>query len=300
MIFPEYLSQNDTVALVAPARKISYEEILPTIEWLTKAGFKVELGENILSEYHQFAGTDTQRCADIQYFLDAPHIKAILCARGGYGSVRLIDRLDFSKFLQHPKWFCGYSDITVFHTHLNRLACASIHSTMCINITAETLNNENSQSLLRALRGETLSYSFAPSELNKTGCATGELVGGNLSILYSLLASPSDLITDGKILFIEDLDEYLYHIDRMMMAMKRAGKLAHLAGLVVGGMSQMNDNTIPYGKTAIEIVAEHCQEYKFPVAFNFPAGHIDQNMAIKLGSIVQLQVTTQNSQLIFK
>lgn len=299
MLYPEYLSPNDTIALVAPARKISYDEVLPTIQWLTKEGFKVELGENIFSEYHQFAGTDAQRCTDIQHFLDSPHIKAILCARGGYGSVRLIDRLDFSHFLENPKWICGYSDVTVFHAHLHRMGCASIHSTMCINIT-DTDGNDNKKSLLNALRGEPLSYSFPTSPLNRTGSAEGELVGGNLSILYSLLASPSDIKTDGKILFIEDLDEYLYHIDRMMMALKRAGKLSNLAGLIIGGMSQMNDNTIPYGKTAVEIVAEHCQEYDFPVAFNFPAGHIDTNLALKLGSPIQLQVNKTNSRLIFK
>lgn len=299
MIIPSYLSTNDTIGIVAPARKISMYEVQPTINWLNMNGFNVVLGEHLFAECNQFAGADELRRVDIQSFLDDSNVKAILCARGGYGSVRLIDELDFSRFLSHPKWFCGYSDVTVFHSHLNRLNCASLHSTMCINITQGDEDNENNRSLLRALKGEKLSYTFEHSPLNRYGLAEAEIVGGNLSILYSLLASSSDVKTDGKILFIEDLDEYLYHIDRMMMALKRSGKLANLAGLVVGGMSKMNDNTIPFGKNATEIVAEHCAEYDYPVAFNFPAGHIEQNVALKMGCKVKLIVEQINSKLYF-
>lgn len=299
MIYPPYLRPNDTIGIVAPARKITREEVQPSIDWLTQSGFNVALGSSLFAEHHQYAGSDAARCADLQRFLDDPDIKAILCARGGYGSVRIIDSLNFSQFLQQPKWICGYSDVTVFHSHLNRLGCASIHATMCINIQNEG-ETESREALRQALTGETLHYRFPADKHNRAGRASGELIGGNLSILYSLLASPSDLITDGKILFIEDLDEYLYHIDRMLMALQRAGKLERLAGLIVGGMSDMHDNSIPFGATAIEIIAERCARYSFPIAFQFPAGHISPNYALRLGQTATLIVDPHHSKLILQ
>lgn len=293
---PPFLQAGDTIGIVAPARKVSEEEMLPTIQWLTKEGFQVLLGEHLYADNHQFAGLDSERAKDFQAMLDHPDIKAILCARGGYGSVHIIDRLDFSTFMQHPKWICGFSDITVFHSHVNRNChIATLHSTLAIN----TPNNTPAAntSFLDALRGKPLTYSGPSHPLDHPGEATAEVVGGNLSMLYSLLGSNSDIDTDGKILFIEDLDEYLYHIDRMMMNLKRNGKLEHLAGLVIGAMSDMHDNTIPFGKTAEEIVAEHCANYEYPVGFGFPAGHIKDNRAIIMGGTAKLEVHDTNSVL---
>ena len=299
MITPPFLTRGDVVGIVAPARKVSASELKPAIEFLEMNGFRVALGKNIFAKDNQFAGTDEQRAADFQTFLDDPDIKAILCARGGYGSVRIIDRLDFSGFVQSPKWICGYSDVTVFHSHLHQFGYATLHGTMPINIKEEDFYSPSNTSLVRGLTGKSLAYTVPAQPLNRTGEAHGVMVGGNLSILYSLLASSSDINTDGKILFIEDLDEYLYHIDRMMMARKRSGKLAKLAGLVVGGMSDMNDNAISFGHTAEEIIARVTEEYDYPVCYGFPAGHIEENMALRLGTEAVLAVTERQTILKF-
>lgn len=299
-IQPPYLHPGDCIGIVAPARKVSAQELKPAIDFLEKNGFRVALGKNIFAKQDQFAGSDEQRAADFQSMLDDPEIKAVLCARGGYGSVRIIDRLDFSHFRQHPKWICGYSDVTVFHSHLHGLGIPTLHSTMPLNIKEDDFDNLNNRSLVQALTGGILAYTVPANPLNRMGMAMGQVVGGNLSILYSLLASPSDFDTEGKILFIEDLDEYLYHIDRMMMALKRARKLDRLAALVVGGMSQMNDNAIPFGRDAERIVADAVAEYSYPVCFNFPAGHTDNNVALKLGTSATLSVMPGGGTLIFQ
>ena len=299
-ILPPYLKPGDAIGIAAPARKISREELAPTLALLERRGYRVVLPDNLFAECHQFAGTDEQRAADMQCLLDNPEVRAILFARGGYGSVRIIDRLDFTAFLQHPKWLCGYSDMTVFHSHLQaQYGIPTLHATMPVNITADTMNSDNVRTLFDALEGRPLHYEVPTHPFNRNGNATATLVGGNLSMLYSLLGSPSDIDTDGKILFIEDLDEYLYHIDRMMMNLKRNGKLDRLAGLIVGGMSDMNDNTIPYGKNAEEIVAEHCAEYDYPVCFGFPAGHIARNLTLKLGLDAQLTVNNDQVSVLF-
>ena len=291
---PPFLQAGDTIGLVAPARKVSEEEMQPAIQWLTKEGFQVLEGEHLYAENNQFGGTESERAKDFQAMLDNPEVKAILCARGGYGSVRIIDRLDFSTFMQQPKWICGFSDITVFHSHVNRNChIATLHSTLAINIPNNT--PAANTSFLDALRGKPLTYSGPSHPLDHPGEVTAEVVGGNLSMLYSLLGSNSDIDTEGKILFIEDLDEYLYHIDRMMMNLKRNGKLENLAGLVVGALSDMHDNTIPFGKTAEEIVAEHCANYTYPVGFSFPAGHIKDNRAFVMGGKARLEVHDTNS-----
>lgn len=291
---PPYLQAGDTIGIVAPARKVSEEEMAPAIKFLEDAGLQVSLGNHIFSSDNQFGGTDKERATDFQSMLDAPEVKAILCARGGYGSVRIIDRLDFSTFMRQPKWVCGFSDITVFHSHIHtHCHIATLHSTLAFNIAKNTAAANGT--LLEALFGKKITHVCPSHPLNRTGNTTGEIVGGNLSMLYSLLGSPSDINTDGKILFIEDLDEYLYHIDRMMMNLKRNGKLAHLAGLIVGALSDMHDNTIPFGKTAEEIVAEHCAEYDYPVCFGLPAGHINDNRAIIFGQQVTLDVNDANS-----
>lgn len=295
---PPYLQAGDTIGIVAPARKVSEEEMSPAIQWLNKEGFQVLTGEHLYADNHQFGGTEAERAADFQFMLNHPDVKAILCARGGYGSVRIIDRLDFSNFIQLPKWICGFSDITVFHSHVNRHChTATLHSTLAVNVPKNSQAANNS--FLNILRGKGFTYSGPSHPLDHPGEASAEIVGGNLSMLYSMLGSNSDIDTEGKILFIEDLDEYLYHIDRMMMNLKRNGKLDHLAGLVIGTMSDMHDNTVPFGKTAEEIVAEHCANYDYPIGFGFPAGHIKDNRAFILGATVKLEVHDTNSVLSF-
>ena len=281
-----YLSEGDTVAIVSPARAIQRELVEPAVSFLERNGLKVLIGENVYNVHHQMAGTEEDKVTDIQNFIDNPEVKAIISTRGGYGCVRVIDQLNLNPLAQQKKWFVGYSDVTVFHSHIHtHYGTPTLHGTMPVNISdqpseAEALSN---RTLIDALFGRDLSYELPHHELNQNGDAEGQLVGGNLSMLYSLLGSSSDIDTTDKILFIEDLDEYLYHVDRMMMNMKRTGKLENLAGLIVGGMSDMNDNTIPFGKTAEEIILEHTQDFGYPIYFGFDAGHQKPNLALRLG-----------------
>lgn len=297
MIHPSYLHKEDTVAIVSTARKISSDKIIPAIKLLEKWGLNVIIGETIGSEENQFAASDEKRIADFQQMLDNPKVKAIWCARGGYGTVRIVDKLDFSAFKKHPKWIVGYSDITVLHNHIHNLGVETLHATMPINL--ENNSKNALATLQKSLFGKNLSYEIPADEKNKSGNASGELVGGNLSVLYSLLGSKSTLKTAGKILFMEDLDEYLYHIDRMCINLKRNGYFDNLKGLVVGGMSDMHDNEIPFGKTAEEIILDCVSEYDFPVVFNFPAGHLDDNQALILGRKVTLEVGKIKSKITF-
>jgi len=270
MITPKFLTKNSKIALVAPARKISREEIQCAEKWIKEKGFVPVYDERLFAEYHQLAGNDDFRAAVLQDYLDRDDIEAIFCVRGGYGTIRIIDKLDFTKFAEHPKWIVGYSDVTVLHAKMQQLGYQSIHATMPINFPNNT--KEALDSLYEALTGVLSPFTFHLSPI----------VGGNLSVLYSMLGSDLFPETDGKWLFIEDLDEYLYHIDRMMTALKRAGKLAHLKGLVVGAFTHMHDNTIPFGMTAKEIISEKVKEYDYQVILDFPAGHIDDNRAIVL------------------
>jgi len=288
---PTSLKTGDKIAIISTARKISQEELKLAIEMFRKWGFDAVYGRNLFRENHQFAGSDQERTEDLQWALDDENIKAVICARGGYGTVRIIDNIDFSKFQQNPKWIIGYSDVTVLHSHIQKqLGIETIHATMPINFPKDGNENETLTSLKNALHNNNIQYTINSHPLNRIGNAEGILVGGNLSILYSLIGTASDINTDGKILFIEDLDEYLYHIDRMMMNLKRNGKLANLAGLIIGGMSEMNDNTIPFGKTAEEIISASVAEYSYPVCFHFPAGHQDDNRALILGRKIILNV----------
>jgi len=293
---PAYLNTGDKIGIVSTARKISEQEIEIAVNVLWKWGLKPVLGQHLFSEDHQYAGADADRTADLQQMLDDPEIKAILCARGGYGTGRIVDDLSFEKFAQSPKWLVGYSDITVLHSHMHRhLDMETIHGPMAINFA-----DERDLGVLKdALFGEHLSYDFSGNQLNREGTAKGRLVGGNLSILYSQRSTPSDIETAGKILFIEDLDEYLYHVDRMMMNLKRSGYLSELSGLVVGGMTDMNDNKVPFGKTAQEIVKEAVSAYNYPVCFGFPAGHLDINNALIMGRTVELKVGKEQCTLDF-
>jgi len=294
MIYPPYLRAGDTIGIVAPARKISRKELEYAVNWWEIKGFRVLLGKHLFSEHHQYAGTDAERIADFQNMLDDNNIQAIFCARGGYGTLRIIDKLDFLGFNLYPKWICGFSDITVLHSHINKICeTVTIHSTMPFSLNTKT--EINFEILFQTLIGEHPHYECKPHELNRTGQCTAQLVGGNLSLLYALSGSVSDINTHHKILFIEEVDEYLYHIDRMMLQLKRSGKLAHLAGLLVGSFTKMRDNEIAFGSSFEQIIREHCEEYDFPIAFNFPAGHDEINVAIKLGANYCLTVGNEKS-----
>lgn len=297
MTRPAYLKKGDKIGIVATARKVVLAELEPAIDILKGWGLEVVFGKHLFNAENQFSGTDSERAADLQSMLDDSSIKAVIGARGGYGTVRIIDTIDFSAFKANPKWVIGYSDITVLHSEIFNLGIEAIHGTMAFSFSK---NAEAVETLRKALFGEVLNYEFSSHTLNRQGSATAELMGGNLSLLYALAATPSDVKTEGKILFIEDLDEYLYHVDRMMLNLKRSGKLAGLKGLIVGGMSDMRDNAIPFGKTAEEIIIEAVQEYNYPVCFNFPAGHIERNLALVFGRTVELKVDEKGSQLSFK
>lgn len=297
MIFPPNLKKGDTVAIVATARKNIEDNLKPAISWLKNWGLEVVVGSTIGLDHNQLAGTDEQRAADFQEQLDNPNIKAIWCVRGGYGTVRMIDLLDFTKFKQSPKWIVGFSDVTVLHSHLNTMGFASIHGIMPVSSKA---SEEAKETLRKALFGEPIEYTVPCEFMNKYGTAKGELVGGNLSILYSLFGSPSAIDCSDKILFIEDLDEYLYHIDRMMMNLKRNGCLESLKGIIVGGMTKMKDNEIPWGKNALEIIQDVTKNYNIPVIYNFPAGHMADNRALIFGKQVTMEVNDLESKVVFE
>lgn len=287
---PNNLIQGDRVAIVATARKIELSELEGAIKLFESWGLEVVLGETIGKEEDQFAGSDSLRAKDFQRFLDDNTIKAIFCARGGYGSVRIIDKLDFSAFEKNPKWIIGYSDPTVILSHIYfNYNIQTIHGIMPLNIDKDNLNSPATESLRECLFNGIIRTEHNASKLNRFGEAEGELLGGNLSVLYSLVGSKSFGETKDKILFIEDLDEYLYHIDRIMQCFKRAGKLSGLRGLIVGAFTDMHDNTIPFGKSAQEIILESVREYDYPIVFDVPSGHIgSDNISRIIGSKTRL------------
>lgn len=292
------LQKNDTVGILSTARKISHDEIQPAVEVLKRWGLKVKTGKSVGLENHQFAGSDDERAVDFQKMLDDPKIKAIWCARGGYGTVRIIDELDFTNFKKNPKWIIGYSDVTVLHSQMNVLGIESVHGQIAHNI--DQKSEATRETLRNILFEKPVSYEIPYSEKNRKGTCEGELVGGNLSILYSLLGSPSAISTRNKILFLEDLDEYLYHVDRMMQNLKRNGLFENLSGLIIGGMNDMNDNQIPFGKTAEEIIQETVGEYDFPVCFEFPAGHVHDNQAMVFGRKISMEITSEKTIIHYK
>ena len=298
MITPPYLQKGDTVAILATARKHIVKSMQPTIDLLESWGLHVVIGKSIGLEENQLAGTDAQRAADLQEQLDNPNIKAIWCARGGYGTVRVVDLIDFTQFKKHPKWLVGFSDVTVLHNHLNTMGYKSIHGIMPISLAKAT--PEAIESLRLSLFGQPLQYAIDSHPMNRLGKASGELVGGNLSILYSLLGSPSAIDCKDKILYIEDLDEYLYHIDRMMMNLKRNGCLDAIKGIIVGSMTKMKDNDIPWGKNANEIVQDVTQKYNIPILYNFPAGHVHDNRALIMGNTVTIDVNENCNTVVFE
>ncbi|MBR6774678.1 MAG: LD-carboxypeptidase [Bacteroidales bacterium] len=281
MLTPKSLSQNSRIALVAPARKVLYEDISYAINYIKEKGFVPVYDDRLFLSENQFAGSDGDRAMVLQSYLDNPDIDAIICVRGGYGTVRIVDRLDFSKFVQNPKWIVGYSDVTVLHAKLQSLGIESLHATMPINF--QTNTQQSLDTLFDALMGKDIVYDYPRSALDIKGKAEGVIVGGNISVLYSLLGSEIFPDTKDRILFLEDLDEYLYHIDRMMTSFERAGVFDNIKGLVVGGLTNMHDNSVPFGKSAEEIILEKVYKRNIPVMFDFPAGHIDDNRAVILG-----------------
>ena len=288
-----FLHQGSKIGIVAPARKVTPEEMQYAIDWLEEQGFEPVYDDRLFAEHHIFAGDDDFRAAVLQEYLDNEEIEAIWLARGGYGSIRIIDKLDFSRFLQHPKWVIGFSDTSVIHGKLNRLGVPSLHAAMPFYFANKTPKAK--QSLFDALTGKALHYEIAPQPENRNGEMEGEIVGGNLSVLYGMIGSDTFPELEGKILFIEEVDEYIYHIDRMMHALKRAGKLARLKGLIIGGLTQIHDNSHPFGMTAEEVIAEAVAEYDYPVCFGFPAGHFDDNRAVVFGQKAKIEVTAENS-----
>ena len=290
MVIP-FLKQGSKVAIAAPARMVTREEMAFGIQWLKDMGFVPVYDDRLFNQHYIFSGDDDTRAAVFQEYLDNEEIDAIWLARGGYGSIRIIDKLDFTKFLQHPKWIVGFSDGTILHGKLNRLGVPSLHAAMPFYFANKT--PEAKHSLYDALTGKPLQYTFSSDPLNRCGEVEAEVVGGNLSVLIGMMGSKTFPETDGKILFIEEVDEYIYHIDRMMHCLKRAGKLDRLKGLIVGGLTQIKDNTHPFGMTAEQVIAEAVSEYDYPVCFGFPAGHWDDNKALYLGLSSRLIVTKE-------
>ncbi|HTH83024.1 MAG TPA: LD-carboxypeptidase [Mucilaginibacter sp.] len=288
-IQPHYLKKGDKIAITCPAKKLP-SPMTDAITLLRSWGLEVILGETVEASYHQFAGDDDLRASDMQCLIDDDNIKAIIAARGGYGTIRMIDKVNFSRLTASPKWLIGFSDITLLHAHLySNYNLQTIHGQMPVNM--PDASAKSLKTLRMALFGEELSYSFNSHALNRNGDCTGILIGGNLSLLIASLGSVSDFSYNGKILFIEDVGEYLYSIDRMLRTLLRAGKLARLAGLIVGGFTEVKDNDIPFGQTVEDIVMDIVKDYNYPVCFNFPAGHVPDNEALVLGKVLNLSVS---------
>ena len=286
------LEKGDEIRIVSSARKISALELEAAKDFFIKNGFRVSEGKNLFKIHHQFAGSDKDRLNDLQEAIDDPVVKVIWMARGGYGTHRIINDLDIRQLQKNPKWIVGYSDVTVLHALLNSNGLKSLHATMPLNFKDQSI--ESFSKTLDILKGATPEYKIDPHPLNKKGNAKGRLVGGNLSILYSLNGTGFLPEMKDSILFFEDLDEYLYHIDRMMMNLYLSGLLEKIKGLIVGGLSDMNDNLVPFGKSAEEIVFEHIDQYDIPVCFAFPAGHQKENYPLILGKEISLIVSDES------
>ena len=290
---PPYLQKDDTIGLVCPAGYIPLEKAQTCINTLQEWGYNVRIGNTLDSDSENyFSGTDEERLNDFQQMLDDDEVKAILCARGGYGTTRIIDDLSFKKFKEKPKWIIGFSDITILHSHLySNYYISSFHAPMAAAFNDGGKENEFVLSLKNALEGKKIKYSCPVHEFNRKGEGIGEFVGGNLALLTHLIGTDSDIKTRGRILFIEDIGEYLYNIDRMMHQLKRSGKLSRLAGLIIGGFTDIKDTERPFGKTAYEIISEIIKEYDYPVCFGFPVSHTDENYALKIGVGYKLKIT---------
>ena len=293
MKLPPYLQKGDTIGIVAPAGYMAPDKMQNCIETLDHWGFTVEMGATTHSEsVNYFSGTDEERLQDLQQMLDNKQVKAILCARGGYGISRIIDRINFKTFKKAPKWIVGYSDVTVLHSHIySHFNTVSLHAPMAAAFNDGIEDNPYIQSICKTLLGEKLEYTCATHMQNRQGTVEAELVGGNLTLLAHAIGTESDLKTKNRILFLEDVGEYLYNIDRMLLQLKRAGKLDRLAGLVVGGFTDLKDTERPYGKAVNDIILEHVAEFDYPVCFGFPVSHSKENYALKVGAEYKLDVS---------
>lgn len=300
---PPYLKVGDTVAIVAPSGALinKEEKINQAISLLKSWGLHVIVGKHVFNINNHFAGTDDERCEDYQKALDDPTVSAILCARGGYGTVRILDKLDYSKFRKHPKWLIGYSDITALHNQMQNEGYQSIHGLMCTSMEDDlTEIIETISTFKDAIFGNPLSYILEGSDYNKTGQAKGELIGGNLTLLHTMLGSKTSMDTTGKILFIEEVGEYKYHIDRMLQSLKRAGYFDNCKGLIVGDISNVRKNTTEWGTSIEQLFLDALSAYDFPIAFNMPAGHEDDNRAMIFGRTVDLKVSKDQSAVVFE
>lgn len=298
---PPYLKKGDTIGITCPSGYITVEDVQPAVNKMKEWGFEVRLGGTVGARYFSFGGTDVERAKDLQHMLNDTSIKAIIFGRGGYGAVRIIDKIDFKKFIENPKWIIGFSDATVFHSHLNKIAgIATIHSKMCNSFPSDWTKADPSQietidSIRKCLVGEKMEYTAVANEKNKLGTVEGILIGGNLSILENLSGTKSDINTEDKILFIEEVGEYLYSIDRMFWNLKRSGKLNKLNGLIIGGFrTKPDDAGEEFGRTVYDIVHEVVKEFSYPVCFDFPVGHQRSNYALKCGVKHRLIVSTEN------
>lgn len=305
LIRPPYLEAGDTVAIVAPAGILREQngEIDQAIVLLKSWGLNVIIGQHVYSQANHFAGTDDERCQDFQNALDDPTISAIWCARGGYGTVRILDKLNFIKFKKHPKWLIGFSDITALHNQLHNEGFESIHAMMCISLSEDGENGDLKETIATfkdAIFGKSLSYTMEGSEYNREGTAKAPLVGGNLTVLHTMLGSKTSIDTSGDILFIEEVGEYEYHIDRMLQSLKRAGYFDQCKGVIVGDITKIRKNTTPWGTSIEQLILDALSEYNFPIAFNMHAGHKKDNRAMIMGRTVELVVGKEKSTLAFK
>lgn len=293
---PPYLQRGNTIGITCPAGYMPKQKADACIATLQEWGFEVMVGKTVGSaSKNYFSGTDEERANELQAMLDDKNIHAILFGRGGYGMSRIIDQLDFKKFKKNPKWLIGFSDITILHSHvLNNYHIATIHAPM-----AGAFNQKNIyiDQLHKVVVGKKINYKCASHKNNQLGTASGMLVGGNLTLLATAIGTASDFNTKGKLLFIEDIGEYLYSIDRLLTQLNRAGKLKNLSGLIVGGFTDMKDTERPYGKKIQDIIKEIVQEYKYPICFDFPISHDKENLAVKIGVTYELKVTKNNTYL---
>ena len=303
LIQPPYLKAGDTVAIVAPSGILKHrnEEVERAKRLLKQWNLNVVVGKHVFNQANHFAGTDQERCEDFQNALDNPNIKAIWCARGGYGTVRILDKLDYTKFLEQPKWIIGYSDITALHNQIHNLGVQSLHAMMCVSLPKDESEIEQTiATFKKAIFGETLSYTLEGSNYNQVGEVTAPIVGGNLTILHTMLGSKTSIDTSGKILFIEEIGEYKYHIDRMLQSLKRAGYFDQCKGVIVGDMTKLRKNTTLWGTSIEQLILDALADYDFPIAFNMPAGHEDDNRALILGRKATLKVEKTKSTLVFE
>lgn len=299
MRIPPYLKKGDLIGITCSSSKMDQQAAEYAAGVISSWGYQVHLGITVGTSFHNFSAPDELRLEELQDMLDDPDIKAIIFGRGGYGMVCILDDLDFKKFRKHPKWICGYSDITVLHTHIeHQYGIPTLHSMMCSGIRPDTVENEYVESLRLALKGTPYRYTCAAHDLNRTGRATGKLIGGNLSLLANLSGTESQPDTKGKILFLEDISEYRYNVDRMMYNLKRAGWLEDLAGLIIGSFTDGKETETPFGQTEYEIIRHIVQDYDYPVCFGFPVGHTHENYALKIGLSHELHVTAKQAKLL--